>query len=124
MTWSPPGRPHLLIPTPAVRVYQYINFGRMHSIRSSDGTHRLHCAPWRERCLWNADADSGSLQWGLRFTFLIYSQVVLLVQRHTMSIKILADSWALLAKPKSQEVGAGLRVPPRGPTGPDVAPTQ
>lgn len=37
-----------------------------------------------------------------------------LVQRHTLSIKILADSWALLAKPKSQEVGAGLRVPPRG----------
>lgn len=52
---------------------------------------------------------------GLGFTFLIYSQVVLLVQRHTLSIKILADSWALLAKPKSQEVGAGLRVPPRGP---------
>ena len=96
----------------------------MHSVQSSGGTHRLQCAPGRDRCFWNADADSGGLQWGLGFTFLIYSQVVLLVQRHTLGIKILADNWALLAKPKSQEVGAGLRVPPRSPTGPDGAPTQ
>ena len=36
----------------------------------------------------------------------------------------MADSWALLAKPKSQEVGDGLKAPPRCPTGPDGTPPQ
>lgn len=56
--------------------------------------------------------------------FLISPQAVLLVQRHTLSIKIMADSWALLAKPKSQEVRDGLKAPPRCPTGPDGTPPQ
>lgn len=47
-----------------------------------------------------------------------------LVQRHTLSIKILADSWALLGKAQITGGGGWSVVPPRGPIGPDGAPTQ